>query len=107
LNAVAPRLRPQLLLDRVSRTSERLESLWKMARLVHPDRPLSRGFARVTDRSGKTLAKAADARSAKLLSLHFIDGKVDASTAESAPVERRPRPPYVDNQPGFFDDEVS
>jgi exodeoxyribonuclease VII large subunit len=76
-----------------------------MAGLVHPDRPLSRGFARVTDRAGKTLAKAADARSAKLLSLHFGDGKVDASTVDSAPVERRPRAPYVGNQPGFFDEE--
>jgi exodeoxyribonuclease VII large subunit len=105
LNAVAPRLRPQLLLDRVSRASEKLQSLWKMAGLVHPDRPLSRGFARVTDRSGKTLAKAADARSAKLLSLHFGDGKVDASTVDSAPVEPRRRNPYVGDQPGFFDKE--
>jgi exodeoxyribonuclease VII large subunit len=105
LNAVASRLRPQLLLDRLARASERLDSLWTMAGLVHPDRPLSRGFARVTDRAGKTLAKAADARSAKRLRLHFGDGKVDASTVDSASVERRRRTPYVGNQPGFFDEE--
>jgi exodeoxyribonuclease VII large subunit len=105
LNAVAPRLRPQLLLERVSRAAERLESLWKMAGLVHPDRPLSRGFVRVTDRSGKTLAGAADALAAKLLTLHFGDGNVDAATdGAPAAVERKRRSTYVAPQPGLFDD---
>jgi exodeoxyribonuclease VII large subunit len=106
LNGVGPRLRPELLLDRISRASEKLESLWKMAELVHPERPLSRGFVRVTDRAGKTLARAADAIAAKLLTLHFGDGTVDASTGESpAPVERKRRPTYVAKQPGFFDEQ--
>jgi exodeoxyribonuclease VII large subunit len=106
LNAVAPRLRPQLLLDRIIRASEKLASLWKMAELVHPDRPLSRGFVRVTDRAGKTLARAADAIAAKLLTLHFGDGPVEASAGESAaPVERKRRSPYVAKQPGFFDEQ--
>jgi exodeoxyribonuclease VII large subunit len=105
LNAVAPRLRPEILLDRISRASERLESLWKMAELVHPDRPLSRGFVRVTDRAGKTLGRAADAIAAKLLTLRFGDGEVQASTESgSAPVERKRRTSYVAPQPGLFDD---
>ncbi len=105
LNAVAPRLRPELLLDRISRASERLESLWKMAQLVHPDRPLSRGFVRVTDRAGKTLGRAADAIAAKLITLRFGDGEVQASTESgSAPVERKRRTSYVAPQPGLFDD---
>ena len=107
LNAVAPRLRPELLLERVSRASEKLVSLWKMAELVHPDRPLSRGFVRVTDRAGKTLARAADAIAAKLLTLHFGDGDVAASTESAgtaAPVERKRRSSYVAPQPGLFDD---
>jgi exodeoxyribonuclease VII large subunit len=105
LNGVAPRLRPGLLLDRVSRGAERLASLWKMAELVHPDRPLSRGFVRVTDRTGKTLAKAADAIAARLLTLHFGDGKVAATTESgSAPVERKRRSSYVAPQPGLFDE---
>src|SRR6187399_3211390 len=54
MNAVVPRLRPELLLDRISLSGERLAALWKMAELVHPDRPLSRGFVRVTDRAGQT-----------------------------------------------------
>lgn len=105
LNAVAPRLRPELLLDRLSRSSERLASLWRLAELAHPDRPLQRGFVRVTDRSGKTLAKAADAIAARLLTLHFGDGKVDAATGDSAPVERKRRSSYVQKQAGLFDDE--
>jgi exodeoxyribonuclease VII large subunit len=104
LNGVAPRLRPELLLDRVSRASEKLASLWKMAELVHPDRPLSRGFVRVTDRAGKTLGRAADAIASKLLTLHFGDGEVPATTESgSAPVERKRRSSYVAPQPGLFD----
>ena len=105
LNAVAPRLRPELLLDRLSRASERLASLWRLADLAHPDRPLQRGFVRVTDRAGKTLAKAADAIAARLLTLHFGDGEVEAATGGSAPpVERKRRPTYVAPQRGLFDD---
>jgi exodeoxyribonuclease VII large subunit len=105
LNAVAPRLRPEILFDRVSRASERLASLWKMAELVNPDRPLSRGFVRVTDRAGKTLGRASDAIGAKLLTLRFGDGEVQASTEPGpAPVERKRRTSYVAGQPGLFDD---
>ena len=76
-----------------------------MAELVHPGRPLSRGFVRVTDRAGKTLGRAADAITAKFLTLRFGDGEVQASTESgSAPVERKRRTSYVAPQPGLFDD---
>ena len=78
-----------------------------MAELVHPDRPLSRGFVRVTDRNGKTLTHAADARSARELRLHFGDGELDVTVGSgSAPprVERPSRRPYIAPQPGLFDD---
>jgi exodeoxyribonuclease VII large subunit len=105
LNGIAPRLRSELLLDRISRSAERLAALWKMAELVHPDRPLSRGFVRVTDRAGATLSKSADAIAAKLLRLHFADGEVEAATGMSAaPVERKRRVSYVSKQPGLFDE---
>ena len=74
LNAVAPRLRHELLADRLARGSEKLASLWRLAELAHPERPLQRGFVRVTDRRGGTLTSAADARAARLLTLHFGDG---------------------------------
>jgi exodeoxyribonuclease VII large subunit len=107
LNAVAPRLRREILLDQLSRSAEQLATLWKMAGLVHPDRPLSKGFARVTDRSGKTLTAAAQARAARDVSLHFGDGSVDAvagdGPAPRAKVERPSRRSYVVPQRGLFD----
>ena len=79
-----------------------------MAELVHPDRPLSRGFARVTDRAGKTLTHAAEASAARDLKLHFGDGIVDATTGKdtSSPprVERTKRSTYVAPQRGLFDE---
>jgi exodeoxyribonuclease VII large subunit len=51
---------------------------------------------------------ARDARAAKLLTLRFGDGSVDASVddgtvAAPRPVERRPRQSYMGSQPGLFD----
>ena len=106
MNLVAGRLRRDLVEQRIARLSEQLSSLWKMGELVHPERPLGRGFARVTARSGKTLVTAADARAEALLTLHFGDGPVDASVdGEAAParLERKPRRSYMPPQPGLFD----
>ena len=112
LNAVAPRLRPELLRGRVERAGERLASLWRLAELAHPDRPLRRGFARVTSRSGKTIVRSSEAVGQRLLTLHFGDGQVEVTAGEAqatapakSPVERRPRRPYVPPQPGLFDEE--
>ena len=108
LNAVAPRLRSELLAHRIVRAKEKLAALWKMAELVHPDRPLSKGFARVTSRAGQTLTRAADAVAESLLTLQFADGPVDATVdAASAPrprVERKPPRSYVPPQAGLFDE---
>jgi exodeoxyribonuclease VII large subunit len=111
LNAIGPRLRIELVKDRVARASDRLETVWSMANLVHPDRPLSKGFARVTSRAGKTLTSASDAVAERLLTLHFRDGKVDTAPGQvdppasraAATVERKRRPTYVPPQPGLFD----
>jgi exodeoxyribonuclease VII large subunit len=108
LSAVAPRLRAELLSDRIDRAQDRLASLWRLAELAHPDRPLNRGFARVTDRRGRTLTHAADAIAAKTLTLHFGDGTVDATTEAEpksrARVERTPKQSYVAPQRGLFDE---
>src|SRR5207237_4148423 len=65
LNLVAGRLRRDVLDQRISRLSEKLAAAWKMAELAHPERPLSKGYVRVTSRDGKTLTVAADAVSAR------------------------------------------
>jgi exodeoxyribonuclease VII large subunit len=106
LNLVAGRLRRDLIDQRISRLSEKLSAAWKMAELAHPERPLQRGYARITSRDGQTLIRARDAREAKLLTLRFADGSVDASVDEGGPprpVERKPRRPYIPPQPGLFD----
>nr|WP_206367611.1 exodeoxyribonuclease VII large subunit [Sphingomonas piscis] len=106
LAGVAPRLRHQLLLDRVTRGHERLGAMWAMAELAHPERPLRRGFVRVTDGAGATVTAAAAARTSGSLSLHFADGAVQATVegeARPARLERTRAKPYVAPQPGLFD----
>ena len=96
--------------QKIGRAAERLGAMWKMAQLVHPDRPLSRGFARITDRHGRTLITAAAAREAATLELRFADGAVAATVDGAAPAaaarleRKRPRA-YVAGQGGLFDAE--
>jgi len=94
LGHAAGALRPGLLQAACRRGRERLDSLWRIAQLAHPNKPLERGYARIEDRDGKTLISAAAAREARLLRLHFADGAVDAATGDS-PVERQRRAPYL------------
>ena len=115
LSAVAPRLRHELVSQRLALASERLGSLWRLAGLAHPERPLQRGFVRVTDREGRTLIHAGDARAAGYLNLRFADGSVEATVEgsvarleRSAPRSYRPHRPNragTASQPGLFDDE--
>jgi exodeoxyribonuclease VII large subunit len=107
LNLVSGRLRRELIDTRIARLSERLAAAWKMAELAHPERPLSRGYVRVTSREGRTLTRAADALAAGELRLRFGDGEVDAtvgSAPDSQRVERAPRRSYIAPQPGLFDE---
>ena len=114
LSAIAPRLRRELVAQRIELASERLASLWRLAGLAHPERPLQRGFVRVTDRDGRTLVHAGDARAAGRLSLRFADGSVEAIVEGSvarleraAPRSYRPQRPKPGGttQPGLFDEQ--
>jgi exodeoxyribonuclease VII large subunit len=114
LAEVAPRLQARLVTEKVSRAHEKLMSLWRLAELAHPDKPLQRGFVRVTDRSGKTIVHAAAARAAIVVDLHFADGRVPAHVGDGAApqpfrparrVERKASDPYLPKQPGLFDTE--
>ena len=114
LAEVAPRLQSRLLTERVIRAQEKLAGLWRLADLAHPERPLQRGFVRVTDRAGKTIVHAADARAASQIDLHFADGRVAAHIGDGAApipfrpakrVERKPRDPYLPGQIDLFDSE--
>ena len=106
LNLVAGRLRAELIDQRIARLAERLSAAWKMAELAHPERPLSKGYVRVTSRDGRTLTHVRAAREERNLTLHFGDGALDAAVEGAAitrPVEPRRRRPYIAPQPGLFD----
>ena len=115
--AVAPRLRQQLVEQRITFSKDKLDSLGRLLIAAHPERPLERGFVRVTDRSGKTILHARHAREAAALSLRFADGSVDATVdgtrLEHGALERggprsyrpaKPGPAASPPQPGLFDE---
>ena len=108
LNLVAGRLRRELIDQRITRAREKLAASWSMAELVHPDRPLRRGFARVTARDGSTLTSAAAARKSERFDLHFADGALAAAVDDGLPRSPRPVEPrrakrHMPPQPGLFD----
>jgi exodeoxyribonuclease VII large subunit len=101
LSQAAGALRPGLLAGAHRRARERLDGLWRVAQLAHPNKPLERGYARVEDRQGKTLISATAARAAGRLRLIFADGDVEASVG----LERTRRATYAPpggEQPKLF-----
>ena len=96
LGRSAGALRPGLLDAIHRRATERLAGLWRVAQLVHPHKPLERGYARVAATDGRTLTSAAAARAAGRLKLYFGDGDVgatvDGAAPAPAPARRSPRP---------------
>ena len=97
--AVAPRLRQQLVEQRITFSKDKLDSLGRLLVAAHPERPLERGFVRVTDRNGKTILHARHAREAAALSLRFADGSVDA-TVDGTRLEHEPTRSYRPAKPG-------
>jgi exodeoxyribonuclease VII large subunit len=89
LGHAAGALRPNLLVAAHRRARERLDSIWRLAEAIHPNRPLARGYARIEDRNGNTLISAATARAAAHLRLVFGDGKVDAAVERVEGAKRR------------------
>lgn len=92
------RLAPGLILARIAAGHERLVALARLAQQLHPDRPLERGYVRVTTNDGRTLVSRASAAREIELSLHFADGALMVATAptpstpRAARASRRPVP---------------
>jgi len=81
------RLRPQMLTRPLADGRQALDRLWRLAVSLDPDRPLSRGFARVM--AGGKLVKSVDAaRDAGRVTLHFADGETPATIGDG--VEKAP-----------------
>jgi exodeoxyribonuclease VII large subunit len=98
-------LHPRLLHRRVEQKQQQLDALTRLVGSLHPEAPLKRGFARVTDADGKTIMSRAAAVKAGDVTLRFVDGEVGGVVNGSAP----PRPstpkatPPTVNQGNLFD----
>jgi exodeoxyribonuclease VII large subunit len=98
-------LHPRLLHRRVDHKQQQLDALTRLAGSLHPEAPLKRGFARVTDTDGKTIMSRAAAVKAGDVTLRFVDGEVGSVVNGSAaprPSAPKPTPPMV-NQGNLFD----
>ena len=72
-------LRPAMLTQRLAQARARFDGTARMLEQVNPDNLLQKGYVRVVAKAnGKTVATAADARTAGALQLHFRDGVLDA-----------------------------
>jgi exodeoxyribonuclease VII large subunit len=79
LDRGAAALRPAMLDQRLAAAQQRLDGVGRHLALVHPNRPLEKGYAWVEARgTQKVVATAEGARAAQAVTLHFIDGAVDA-----------------------------
>jgi exodeoxyribonuclease VII large subunit len=82
---------------RLENHQTRLDTIARLMVSLHPEAPLKRGFARVTDALGKTISNITAAQMAGQVTLRFADGELGASIDDHAPSERvmpkpKPRP---------------
>ena len=99
-------LHPRLLQRRVDQAQQRLDGLTRLVGSLHPEAPLKRGFARVTNADGKTIMTRDAAVEAGEVILRFADGEVGSTVHGATPA--RPAPPKPAkpsiNQGNLFDD---
>jgi exodeoxyribonuclease VII large subunit len=98
-------LHPRLLNRRVEQGQQKLDALTRLAGSLHPEAPLKRGFARVTDADGKTIMTRDAAVKAGDVTLRFADGEVGSVVqggVSTRPAPLRPTKP-VANQGNLFD----
>ncbi len=99
-------LSPRLLVRQLQQGQQRLDAIARLTDSLHPEAPLKRGFARVTDAHGKTIASRAAAIAAGQVGLRFADGEVEAivggGSAPSRPPASKPAKP-APNQGSLFD----
>jgi exodeoxyribonuclease VII large subunit len=95
---------PQAQLQRQLGTAQnRLDALARLAETLHPESPLKRGFARITDADGTTVANVDAAKAAGQVAIHFADGKVDAVIGGGTPRPRAAKPASPPTQTNLFD----
>jgi exodeoxyribonuclease VII large subunit len=98
----ALRLPQAQLAARLKDAQGRLDSLGRLADSLHPEAPLKRGFARVSDAEGRTIMDVDAAKAAGQISIRFADGSVDALIGGGAPRARASKAGPVDKQSDLF-----
>ncbi|MBL0924789.1 MAG: exodeoxyribonuclease VII large subunit [Sphingomonadaceae bacterium] len=94
-------LQPRLLVRRLDQGQQRLDSLARLQGSLHPEAPLKRGFARVTDAKGLTVTSREAAIAAGHVNLRFADGEVGAAVDGGRPASpKAPKP--APNQGNLF-----
>ncbi len=95
LAELATRARPALERS-LARLGDRVAALDKLRRSLDPDRPLSRGFARVQHADGRLAASAGGLTSGEAVVLTFADGRrgavIDGEASTVAPAPAAPKP---------------
>ncbi len=95
---ISTKLSPDIFNARLNTARAQIDALWRLAQSYHPDKPLQRGYARVSTREGGVISSAKAARTATLLTLHFADGAVDThvdTAIGQTKVEPRTKPRYA------------
>jgi exodeoxyribonuclease VII large subunit len=101
LDALSARLQPAAE-RKLERLSERLEGLAKLYASVDPDRPLQRGFARVTREDGSLVRAGASLASGEPVNIKFgdqvtrqavVDGAGGPAVSATKPAKPRPKEP--------------
>ena len=88
----AARLEPALIAKPKTDHQTKLDALWRLAEQLHPEKPLSRGYAMVLDAEGKAVTSAAKAGKQTALGIKFADGAITAIPASAPPqAPRKPR----------------
>lgn len=97
------RLAPALVQRPIAESRERLAALARLAEQLHPEKPLSRGYAMVLDAAGKAVTSAAKAEKEPVLGIKFADGTVQAVPGASPrKAASRDKPPPESGQPRLF-----
>jgi exodeoxyribonuclease VII large subunit len=95
----AVRLPSALLTRRLQSERQRLDSVARLMASLHPEAPLKRGFARVSDMDGKTVMSSKAARIAGKVRLHFADAAVDAVINNAVNAPSKPNVPRQETAP--------
>lgn len=100
----ALRLPQTQLIQRMEQARGKLDSLSRLADTLHPEAPLKRGFARISDAEGRTVMSVDAAKAAAQVSIRFADGSVDAVVGGGTPRPRPAKPAPPTSQTDLFGD---